>query len=117
MIRRMLSSPASGGGGTLSGRFRARHSCPGLPRRVGTVACPNAPSECAASPARPPATRAEGRGGRQQGAKSCARFPQAVRSLDPMLFNSLTFVVFFAIVLALHARPLPWKVKKTNLLI
>jgi alginate O-acetyltransferase complex protein AlgI len=34
-----------------------------------------------------------------------------------MLFNSLTFVVFFAIVLALHALPLRWTVKKTNLLI
>ena len=34
-----------------------------------------------------------------------------------MLFNSLTFVVFFAVVLALHALPFSWKVKKTNLLI
>lgn len=34
-----------------------------------------------------------------------------------MLFNSLTFVVFFAIVLALHNAPFPWKVKKTNLLL
>ncbi len=34
-----------------------------------------------------------------------------------MLFNSLTFVVFFAIVLALHNLPLPWKTKKINLLI
>ncbi len=34
-----------------------------------------------------------------------------------MLFNSLTFVVFFAIVLALHNAPLSWRVKKTNLLI
>ena len=34
-----------------------------------------------------------------------------------MLFNSLTFVVFFAIVLALHNAPLSWKTKKTNLLI
>ena len=34
-----------------------------------------------------------------------------------MLFNSLTFVVFFAIVLALHNLPLPWKTKKVNLLI
>ncbi|MBA3894021.1 MAG: MBOAT family protein [Gemmatimonadales bacterium] len=34
-----------------------------------------------------------------------------------MLFNSLTFVVFFAVVLALHALPLPWAVKKTNLLL
>ncbi len=34
-----------------------------------------------------------------------------------MLFNSLTFLVFFAGVLALHALPLPWKVKKTNLLL
>ena len=34
-----------------------------------------------------------------------------------MLFNSLTFVVFFAVVLALHYAPLPWRVKKFNLLI
>ena len=34
-----------------------------------------------------------------------------------MLFNSLTFVVFFAIVLALHNAPLPWRAKKFNLLI
>ena len=34
-----------------------------------------------------------------------------------MLFNSLTFFAFLAVVLALHAAALPWKVKKTNLLI
>ncbi|MBY0422868.1 MAG: hypothetical protein K2Q06_11235, partial [Parvularculaceae bacterium] len=34
-----------------------------------------------------------------------------------MLFNSLTFIVFFAIVLALHAAPFPWRVKKINLLV
>ena len=34
-----------------------------------------------------------------------------------MLFNSLTFVVFFAIVVALHYSPFPWRVKKFNLLI
>ncbi|MEO7326223.1 MAG: MBOAT family O-acyltransferase, partial [Dokdonella sp.] len=34
-----------------------------------------------------------------------------------MVFNSLTFIVFFACVLALHALPLPWKLRKTNLLI
>ena len=34
-----------------------------------------------------------------------------------MLFNSLTFVVFFCLVLALHNAPLGWKTKKTNLLI
>ena len=33
-----------------------------------------------------------------------------------MLFNSLTFVVFFAIVLGLHSLPLPWRLKKANLL-
>src|SRR5947208_799202 len=32
-----------------------------------------------------------------------------------MVFNSLTFVVFFACVLALHALPLPWTTKKINL--
>jgi len=34
-----------------------------------------------------------------------------------LLFNSLTFVVFFAIVLALHNAPFPWRAKKVNLLI
>src|SRR6266481_5626193 len=34
-----------------------------------------------------------------------------------MVFNSLTFVVFFACVLALHALPLSWTAKKINLLI
>lgn len=33
-----------------------------------------------------------------------------------MLFNSLTFGVFFAVVLLLHTAPLPWRVKKFNLL-
>jgi alginate O-acetyltransferase complex protein AlgI len=32
-------------------------------------------------------------------------------------FNSLTFIVFFVVVLALHNAPLPWRVKKLNLLI
>jgi alginate O-acetyltransferase complex protein AlgI len=34
-----------------------------------------------------------------------------------MVFNSLTFVVFFACVLALHAMPLGWTTKKFNLLL
>jgi alginate O-acetyltransferase complex protein AlgI len=34
-----------------------------------------------------------------------------------VLFNSLTFVVFFAVVLGLHYAPLPWRTKKVNLLI
>src|SRR3954463_15608932 len=34
-----------------------------------------------------------------------------------MVFNSLTFVVFFIVMLALHNLPLSWKVKKTNLLL
>ena len=34
-----------------------------------------------------------------------------------MLFNSLTFVVFFAVVLALHNGPFSWRWKKFNLLI
>ena len=34
-----------------------------------------------------------------------------------MTFNSLTFIVFFIVVLALHYAPLPWRVKKINLLI
>jgi alginate O-acetyltransferase complex protein AlgI len=35
----------------------------------------------------------------------------------PLLFNSLTFVVFFAVVLLLHRLPLPWRAKKVNLLL
>jgi alginate O-acetyltransferase complex protein AlgI len=34
-----------------------------------------------------------------------------------MVFNSITFVVFFACVLGLHSLPLPWTTKKINLLI
>ncbi|MEX0326207.1 MAG: MBOAT family protein [Puniceicoccaceae bacterium] len=34
-----------------------------------------------------------------------------------MLFNSLTFIVFFAIVLALHHLPIGWTWKKVNLLL
>jgi len=34
-----------------------------------------------------------------------------------VLFNSLTFVVFFIIVLLLHNALFSWRVKKTNLLI
>ncbi len=34
-----------------------------------------------------------------------------------MLFNSLTFLIFFAIVLLVHYSPLPWRGKKLNLLI
>ena len=32
-----------------------------------------------------------------------------------MLFNSLIFLVFFALVLFVYYLPLPWKVKKTHL--
>lgn len=34
-----------------------------------------------------------------------------------MLFNSLTFVVFFALVVLLHNLPFPWRAKKFNLLL
>ena len=34
-----------------------------------------------------------------------------------MLFNSYTFIAFFAIMLILHNLPFPWKVKKINLLL
>lgn len=34
-----------------------------------------------------------------------------------MLFNSLTFIVFFVVVLALHYSPLSWHTKKVNLLV
>jgi len=34
-----------------------------------------------------------------------------------VLFNSLTFLLFFALVLGLHSLPLPWTLKKANLLV
>src|SRR6476620_12676975 len=34
-----------------------------------------------------------------------------------MVFNSYTFIVFFAVMLLLHSLPLSWKTKKVNLLI
>ncbi|MEQ1746910.1 MAG: MBOAT family O-acyltransferase [Saprospiraceae bacterium] len=34
-----------------------------------------------------------------------------------MLFNSLSFFFFFALLLGLHYAPLPWRVKKINLLV
>ena len=34
-----------------------------------------------------------------------------------MVFNSLTFIVFFAVLLALHHLPFSWTVKKVNLLV
>ena len=34
-----------------------------------------------------------------------------------MLFNSYTFLIFFAIVLFFHNLPLNWRIKKLNLLI
>jgi D-alanyl-lipoteichoic acid acyltransferase DltB (MBOAT superfamily) len=34
-----------------------------------------------------------------------------------MLFNSITFLLFFSVVLLLHHLPFPWKLKKFNLLI
>lgn len=36
---------------------------------------------------------------------------------DAMVFNSLTFMLFFAAVLLLHAMPFGWKTKKVNLLL
>ena len=34
-----------------------------------------------------------------------------------MLFNSLAFLIFFAVVIALHYLPLAWRIKKVNLLV
>ncbi len=34
-----------------------------------------------------------------------------------MIFNSLAFLAFFAIVLVLHAMPFSWRVRKINLLV
>lgn len=45
----------------------------------------------------------------------CVRIP--LPFLRGMEFNSLTFLCFFAIVLALHNLPIPWKIKKFNLLV
>jgi alginate O-acetyltransferase complex protein AlgI len=36
---------------------------------------------------------------------------------QPLVFNSLTFAVFFLIVVALHYAPFPWRLKKINLLV
>ena len=33
-----------------------------------------------------------------------------------MVFNSLTFLIFFGLVIALHSTPLAWRAKKFNLL-
>ena len=35
----------------------------------------------------------------------------------PLVFNSLTFVVFFAVVFVLHRMPFSWTAKKVNLLV
>ena len=43
--------------------------------------------------------------------------PHRVSTADDMVFNSLTFFVFFACVLLLHSLPLPWRAKKLNLLV
>src|SRR3954470_7333073 len=40
-----------------------------------------------------------------------------MRRGELMVFNSLTFVVFFACVLVLHNLPLSWTTKKVNLLL
>lgn len=34
-----------------------------------------------------------------------------------MLFNSFTFLVFFLCVVVMHSLPLPWTVRKLNLLV
>ena len=34
-----------------------------------------------------------------------------------MLFNSLTFLLFFCVILSVHYSPIPWRLKKTNLLL
>jgi len=39
------------------------------------------------------------------------------RGRADVLFNSLTFIVFFAVVLGLHYLPLGWRIKKSNLLV
>ncbi len=36
---------------------------------------------------------------------------------EPVAFNSLIFLIFFAAVLGLHALPLAWRARKTNLLL
>jgi alginate O-acetyltransferase complex protein AlgI len=43
--------------------------------------------------------------------------PLTILGVLSMPFNSFTFVIFFASVLAIHALPLPWIVRKFNLLV
>jgi len=49
------------------------------------------------------------------GKLGCSQIGQL--SDEPMIFNSLTFLVFFALVLALHNGPFGWRQKKINLLV
>ncbi len=44
-------------------------------------------------------------------------FHQYLSSSRTMLFNSLTFVVFFAVVLLVDRLPLRWSLRKLNLLV
>src|ERR1700733_10337853 len=53
----------------------------------------------------------------QQIRLGCAGVRWRDRGERVLVFNTLTFVVFFAIVVALHSLPLPWKTRKINLLI
>src|SRR5260221_710337 len=49
--------------------------------------------------------------------KNYRRAAQAIGVPRSMVFNTLTFAVFFALLLALHSLPLPWKTRKINLLL
>ena len=46
-----------------------------------------------------------------------ARPPRPPDGSPRLSFNSLTFIAFFAIVVALHRLPIPWRAKKVNLLV
>src|ERR1039458_8853449 len=45
------------------------------------------------------------------------RRPATLQINHIMIFNSVTFLVFFVVVLAAHQLPVPWTVKKVNLLL
>src|SRR5688500_15524176 len=47
---------------------------------------------------------------------SCPHAVSPPRRPSRLLFNSLTFLVFFAVVLAVHSLPLPWRWRKSHLL-
>ena len=64
-----------------------------------------------------PRPRAHGRADRPVAAYSPTRAPHLRPAPRRLLFNSFTFLGFFAVVLAAHSLPLPWRWRKSNLLV